>query len=84
MGEECVSLPAFVPIFRLGLPPECGPSQRPQWGERRVVTNALADTRSNFIEHMFRSLKAFWRIAARYEKLAANYAAAAHIAAIEV
>lgn len=48
------------------------------------MTNALADTRSNFIEHMFRSLKAFWRIAARYEKLAANYAAAAHIAAIEV
>lgn len=40
--------------------------------------------RRNLIERMFCRLKDFRRVATRYDKLAANYAAAVHIAAIMI
>lgn len=36
----------------------------------------------NAIEHMFRSLKGFRRIATRYDRLVTNYLAAIYLAAI--
>ena len=46
--------------------------------------DAQAYKRRNLIERMFCRLKDFRRIATRYDKLAANYAAAVQIAAIVI
>lgn len=44
--------------------------------------DASAYKRRNLVERMFRRLKDFRRIATRYDKLAANFAAAVALAAI--
>ena len=46
--------------------------------------DAQAYKRRNLIERMFCRLKDFRRVATRYDKLAANYAAAVHVAAIMI
>lgn len=52
--------------------------------KRRHPFDALAYKRRNLIERMFCRLKDFRRVATRYDKLAANYAAAVHLAAIVI
>ena len=52
--------------------------------KRHHPFDAHAYKRRNLIERMFCRLKDFRRIATRYDKLAANYTAAVHLAAIVI